>query len=46
MAAAQSEDCEVMAAVDATQFVIADVCRDDAWVSISERDAPVLADWC
>ncbi|MFB6194273.1 MAG: hypothetical protein ABEI75_04340 [Halobaculum sp.] len=46
MAAAHGENCEVMAAVDATRLVIADVCRDDAWISVPERDAPVLADWC
>ena len=38
-----------MASVDegtgATEFVIADVSRDDAWVSIRLRDAPGLDDW-
>ena len=46
MAVARADDCEVMAAVDATRFVIADLCHDDAWLSVDERDAPVLADWC
>jgi len=38
-----------MASVDestgTTEFVIADVSRDDAWVSIQLRDAPGLDDW-
>lgn len=40
------EDTEVMAAVDASEFVIADVGRDDAWLSVGERDAAVLSEWC
>ena len=40
---------DVMASVDegtgTTEFVIADVSRDDAWVSIRLRDAPGLDDW-
>jgi hypothetical protein len=40
---------DVMASVDdakgAPEFVIADVSRDDAWVSIDLPDAPTLDDW-
>ncbi len=40
---------EVMAAVDASSsrpsYVIADVTRDEAWLSVSQTDAPVLAEW-
>jgi hypothetical protein len=40
---------DVMASVDdgtgTPEFVIADVSRDDAWVSIQLRDAPSLDDW-
>ncbi|MFA9516449.1 hypothetical protein ACERIT_04405 [Halopenitus sp. H-Gu1] len=40
---------DVMASVDATQsrseFVIADVSREDAWMSIEEADAAVLEEW-
>lgn len=38
-------DGPVMAAVDASEFVIADVGRDDAWLSVGESDAATLADW-
>lgn len=38
-------DCEVMASVDDERLVIADLCRDDAWVEISLGDAAPLADW-
>lgn len=43
------ESPEVMASVDGSsspEFVIADVSRDDAWISICETDAPILRDWC
>lgn len=44
------ESPDVMASVDSTQsrpeFVIADVSREDAWVSVDETDAPVLEEWC
>ncbi|WP_255151516.1 DUF7556 family protein [Halorarius halobius] len=33
---------EVMASVDDGCFLIADVSRDDAWLSISRADAPTL----
>mgnify|MGYP000442274374 CR=1 FL=1 len=40
---------DVMASVDdetgAPEFIIADVSRDDAWMSIQLRDAPGLDDW-
>jgi hypothetical protein len=40
-------DAEVMASHDehSDEFVIADIAREDAWVSMRSRDAPVLADW-
>lgn len=42
-------DAEVMASVDAapgrTELVIADVSRDDAWLSVRVADAPLLRDW-
>lgn len=42
------EPSEVMASVDehAAEFVIADLGRDDAWLSVGEADAPVLENWC
>jgi len=43
------QSSDVMASVDETtgapEFVIADVSRDDAWVSIQLRDATSLDDW-
>lgn len=43
-------DAEVMASVDASdrrpEFVIADISREDAWVSVREADAPILEEWC
>lgn len=40
---------EVMASVDSSarypEFVIADISREDAWLSIEEADAPVLEEW-
>jgi hypothetical protein len=45
-----ASDAEVMASVDASSsrpsYVIADVTRDEAWLSVSQTDAPVLAEWC
>ncbi|WP_435126240.1 DUF7556 family protein [Halobaculum sp. D14] len=43
-----STEPEVMASVDEStaEFVIADIEHDDAWLSIGERDAPVLENWC
>jgi hypothetical protein len=41
-------EAEVMAALDEStaEFVIADVERDDAWLSVREDDAPILRNWC
>lgn len=41
-------ESEVMASVDesSSEFVIADIAREDAWLSVRERDAPVLEKWC
>ncbi|WP_248895761.1 DUF7556 family protein [Haloplanus halobius] len=47
--AAGGTESDVMASVDdardAPEFVIADVSRDDAWVSIHLTDATGLDDW-
>jgi hypothetical protein len=47
---ADGSDAEVMASIDASSsspsYIIADISRDDAWLSVSEADAPVLAEWC
>lgn len=44
------ESPDVMASVDATcerpELVIADVSREDAWVSVAETDAAILEEWC
>ena len=41
---------DVMASVDEArsrpELVIADVSREDAWLSVDETDAPVLEEWC
>ncbi len=46
--AAPSND--VMASIDSSSsrpaLVIADVSREDAWVSVDETDATVLEEWC
>ncbi|WP_185903214.1 DUF7556 family protein [Halonotius terrestris] len=43
-------EAEVMAAVDDASsrpaYVIADISRDEAWLSVRERDALVLNEWC
>ncbi|MCL9816101.1 DUF7556 family protein [Natronocalculus amylovorans] len=43
-------DTEVMASVEAANarstLIIADVSRDEAWVSVQTTDAPVLSEWC
>jgi hypothetical protein len=40
---------EVMASVDSnrsrSEFIIADISRDEAWLSMREADAPSLRDW-
>lgn len=38
------QDGEVMAAVDGGDLLIADVCRDGAWLSMPADRAPVLAE--
>ncbi|WP_418281797.1 DUF7556 family protein [Halorubrum sp. DTA98] len=41
---------DVMASIDASQsrpeLVIADVSRENAWMSVDETDATVLEEWC
>jgi hypothetical protein len=41
---------EVMASVDhspsGSTFVIADVTRDDAWLTVPLAEAPTLGEWC
>ncbi|MUW15714.1 hypothetical protein GJ633_14590 [Halorubrum sp. CBA1125] len=41
---------DVMASIDSSssrpEFVIADVSRENAWVSVDETDATVLEEWC
>jgi len=43
-------DGEVMASVEESaarpELIIADVSRDDAWLSVEEAEAPVLTEWC
>lgn len=45
-----AETPEVMAAVDDADsrpsYVIADVSRDGAWLSVPETDAVILSEWC
>lgn len=47
---ADGSDVEVMASIDASSsnpsYIIADISRDDAWVSVREADARVLTEWC
>ena len=42
-------DCEVMASVDDSddgeQLIIAEICRDDAYVSMSTEATVVVDDW-
>lgn len=42
-------NAEVMASVDSSParptFIIADVTRDEAWISMGVDDAPALDDW-
>ena len=40
------EHGEVMASVDEGAFLIADISRDGAWLSVPEESAPVLAEYC
>jgi len=39
------EHGEVMASVDDGSFLIADISRDGAWLSVPEESAPVLAEY-
>lgn len=41
-----SERGEVMASVDGDVYLIADISRDDAWLSMPQCQAPVLAERC
>jgi hypothetical protein len=38
-------DCEVMAAIDSDQLVIADISQDEAWISMPTSATAVLPDW-
>lgn len=40
-------DAEVMASHDegTGEFVIADIAREDAWLSVRATDAPILSEW-
>ena len=44
------ESPDVMASIDSSasrlELVIADVSRENAWVSVDETDAIVLEEWC
>lgn len=45
----ESSDVEVMASVDSSpaseRFVIADITRDEAWLSVRRTEAPALGEW-
>ncbi len=47
---ADVSDTEIMASVDCSasrpSYIIADISRDGAWLSVQETDAPVLTEWC
>jgi hypothetical protein len=36
---------DVMGSLDDAEFVIADLGREEAWISVEETEAPVVADW-
>lgn len=40
-----TSECEVMASEDGELFVIAEICRDDAWVSAPAERAVPLPEW-
>ncbi|MDQ2056139.1 MULTISPECIES: hypothetical protein [Halobellus] len=48
-AASDASRAEVMASVDSTpaqsEFIIADISRDDAWLSMRVSEAPSLDEW-
>lgn len=35
----------VMGSLDDAEFVIADLGREEAWISVSEADASVVSEW-
>lgn len=43
------DEPDVVSAVDGSgasaRFVVADIARDGAWVSVTEREAAAVADW-
>ncbi|SMO38269.1 DUF7556 family protein [Halorubrum cibi] len=45
-----SSSTDVMASIDSSssrsELVIADVSRENAWLSVDERNATVLEEWC
>lgn len=50
VASSESGDSDnIVAAIDQEEsfekFIIADISRDDAWISIRNREAPVLEAW-
>jgi hypothetical protein len=48
-AASDASRAEVMASVDSTparsEFIIADISCDNAWLSMAAAEAPLLRDW-
>jgi hypothetical protein len=38
-------DCEVMASLDDGTLVIAELCRDDAWLAMPAVDAAAVAEY-
>ncbi|MFC6989827.1 hypothetical protein ACFQJD_16000 [Haloplanus sp. GCM10025708] len=40
-----AQDTEVMASVDSSELVLADVTRDDAWITVSLDAATPLRAW-
>jgi len=36
---------DVMGSLDDAEFVIADLGREEAWISVPEADAAAVADW-
>ena len=38
-------DGDVMGSVDDAEFVIADLGREEAWLSVEKAEAPIVADW-
>lgn len=46
VAGSNVEHGEVMSSVDQGAFLIADITREDAWLSMPQDRAPVLAEHC